>query len=268
MKTLIVIVFALIQTALAAESRFAFSSVKPTGKEAAVLVLAPGQNMDGSFFLDEPKWAAFARKNNLGLMALNYSSDIESLYGEKKNGYFYAEHGSGQALLDEIRRVYGKDLPVIIFGFSGGAQFTASFVNWAPERILAWCAYSFPMTPDYPERGTNARGIVSCGELDSKMWFPSYAFFYKGRIAGKNLIWTNLKNTDHARSEAFEDFVRAFFREELDIFTKAKDAPNDVWVDVYMPEKPAKHTENGESPLLSPFRTERLLEMWKEIHTP
>lgn len=265
MRVFLTILTAMLCASSHAENMFAFSSAKPTGKEAAVLVLAPGQNMDGSFFLDEPKWSAFARKNNLGLMSLNYSSDIESLYGEKKNGYFYAEHGSGQALLDEIRRAYGKDLPVIIFGFSGGAQFTASFVNWAPERILAWCAYSFPMTPEYPESGTNARGIVACGELDSKMWFPSYAFFYKGRSAGKNLIWANLKNTDHARSEAFEDFVRAFFREELDIFAKAKDAPNDAWVDVYIPEKTAEHPEG---PLLSPFRTERLLEMWKEIHTP
>ena len=268
MKVFLAILSALLCPPAHAESRFSFSGADPTGEEAAVLVLAPGQNMDGAFFLSEPKWADFAARNNLGLIALNYTSDIESLYGDEKNGYFFAEHGSGQALLDEIKRVYGKDMPILIFGFSGGAQFTASFINWAPERILAWCAYSFPMTPDFSENGTNARGIVACGELDSKMWFPSFAFFYKGRSAGKNVIWSNLKNTDHARSEMFEDFVRAFFNEELDIFTKKKDPKKDTWVDVYIPEKPMQEDAKEDNPLLSPFRTEQLLEMWKGIHTP
>ena len=116
----------------------------------------------------------FARRNNLGVIALNYSSSAEDLL-ENRKGYFYPEQGSGQALLDEIKRLYGKDLPIIIYGFSGGAQFVSRFVDWCPDRIIAWCAYSAQFW-DYPKSGskvTQARGIVACGDQDGMRWQPS-----------------------------------------------------------------------------------------------
>ena len=122
-----------------AKDSFDFSCSKPNSNEAAVLVLAPGMNMDGEFFLKESPWMDFAKRNNLGVIALNYSSSEEDLYQNRK-GYYCPEQGSGQALLDKIKRVYGKDLPIILYGFSGGAQFVSRFVDWRPDRIVAWCA--------------------------------------------------------------------------------------------------------------------------------
>lgn len=105
-------------------------------------------------------WMDFAKRNNLGVIALNYSSSEEDLYQNRK-GYYWLEQGSRQVLLNEIKRVYGKDLPIVLYGFSGGAQFVSRFVDWRPDRIIAWCAYSAQFW-DYPPKGsklTKARGI-------------------------------------------------------------------------------------------------------------
>lgn len=102
----------------------------------------------------------FAKRNNLGVIALNYSSSEEDLYQNRK-GYYRLEQGSRQVLLNEIKRVYGKDLSIVLYGFSGGAQFVSRFVDWCPDRIIAWCAYSAQFW-DYPPKGsklTKARGI-------------------------------------------------------------------------------------------------------------
>lgn len=68
-------------------------------------MLAPGMNTDGAFFLKETPWMDFAKRNNLGVIALNYSSSEEDLYQNRK-GYYRPEQGSRQALLNEIKRVY------------------------------------------------------------------------------------------------------------------------------------------------------------------
>ena len=145
-------------TAANAKDRFCFAKIQVTNNESAVLMLTPGMNTDGAFFLKEAPWMDFAKRNNLGVIALNYSE--EDLYQNHK-GYYRPGQGSGQALLDEIKRVYGKDLPIVLYGFSGGAQFVSRFVDWRPDRIIAWCAYSAQFW-DYPPKGsklTKARGI-------------------------------------------------------------------------------------------------------------
>ena len=63
---------------------FDFSCSKPNSNEAAILVLAPGMNMNGEFFLKESPWMDFAKRNNLGVIALNYSSTEEDLYQNRK----------------------------------------------------------------------------------------------------------------------------------------------------------------------------------------
>ena len=49
--------------------------------------------------LEGSPWMDFAKRNNLGVIALNYSSSEEDLYQNRK-GYYRPEQGSGQALLD------------------------------------------------------------------------------------------------------------------------------------------------------------------------
>lgn len=253
---------------LHADDKFSFSNSEVTNNEQAVLVLAPGMNMDGAFFLKEAPWVEFAKKNNLGVIALNYYSDEEDLY-ENRRGYYWPEQGSGAALLDEIKRIYGKDLPIVIYGFSGGAQFASRFIDWAPDRVIAWCAYSAQFW-DYPKEGTKttkARGIVACGDQDGMRWQPSFSFYYQGRKNNRPWIWVNISNTGHNRSAKFEKFVRQFFDEELAIWRGDKKAQEDILSDI-------SNSDNellliSEQPELQcPFRTEEILQAWKKIQAP
>lgn len=251
-----------------AENMYKLSNIPPNEKEVAVLVLAPGMNADGSLFLKESAWTEFAEKNNLGIIALNYSSSEVDLYGNKV-GYYYPEQGSGQTLLDGIRSIYKKDLPILLYGFSGGAQFISRFVNWAPKRIIAWCAYSAQFW-DYPHQGseiTDARGIVACGDLDAFRWKPSFDFYYQGRRDRLHWIWVNIADTGHNRYSEFEQFVRDFFDEELKIYSGEKRAGMDVYANIFFTS--GKTLQNCEFPELTcPFRTWKLLNMWKKIQAP
>jgi hypothetical protein len=101
-----------------------------------VLVLCPGQNGSGEGMLKEQAWQQFAQIHHLGLVGLSFAS--EDLSPEHQTGYYYASKGSGQILLDGIRQIYGKNLPMVFFGFSGGALFTSYFLEWKPEMVITW----------------------------------------------------------------------------------------------------------------------------------
>lgn len=267
-KIFIYLVFQLLVAALLAKDSLQFSFSPSNDIVRAVIVLAPGMNTDGAFFLKESPWMDFARRNNLGVIALNYSSSAEDLL-ENRKGYFYPEQGSGQALLDEIKRLYGKDLPIIIYGFSGGAQFVSRFVDWAPDRIIAWCAYSAQFW-DYPPKGsklTKARGIVACGDQDGLRWLPSFGFYYQGRKDKRPWIWVNISNTGHNRSAKFERFVRQFFDEELAIWRGDKKPGEDVYSDISNSDNELLLLSEQQE-LQCPFRSKELLESWKKIQAP
>ena len=78
--------------ALLAKDSLQFSFSPSNDIVRAVIVLAPGMNTDGAFFLKESPWMDFARRNNLGVIALNYSSSEEDLYQNRK-GYYWPEQG-------------------------------------------------------------------------------------------------------------------------------------------------------------------------------
>ena len=255
---------------LFAEDSLRFSSIESSNTIKVVLVLAPGMNTDGAFFLKESPWMDFAKRNNLGVIALNYSSSAEDLL-ENRKGYYWPEQGSGQALLDEIKRVYGKDLPIILYGFSGGAQFVSRFVDWAPDRIIAWCAYSAQFW-DYPKDGsrvTKARGIVACGDQDGLRWQPSFSFYYKGRMKNRPWIWISVPNTGHVRNPKLEEFVRSFFIEELEIWHNRINPQNDILADISTKDIIYDiRARNTNIALKCQFRNFKLLEQWKEIQRP
>lgn len=262
-------IFAILVFACAgfAEDVLKFHSLAPNGSESAVLVLAPGMNTDGRFFLSEAPWVDFAQKNKLGLIALNYHSDIEDLFSNKK-GYFWPDQGSGRALLDEIKRLYGRDLPILIYGFSGGAQFTGRFIDFAPDRIVAWCAYSaqFWDEPKDEKTGTSARGIVACGEFDGMRWQPSFSFFYQGRMKNRPWIWLSVSKAEHNRSARLENFIRDFFSEELAIRLGGKKAGRDIVSDISNTDNPLLKLTDSNG-LKCIFRTRHLADFWGKIHS-
>lgn len=232
------------------------------GDEKAVLVLCPGMNGNGAFFLEESKWMDFAKTHRLGVIALAFRSDPGGMYGEARQGYYWPEQGSGEALLSAIRETYGEDLPIIIYGFSGGAQFAGRFVEWMPERVIGWAAYSAQFWDAPKPHAVTPPGIVACGEHDGSRWHPSFSFFYQGRALGKPWIWVSLRDTGHVRHGAFESFVREFF--EMTLMGESRD----YYVDVGTCDPVADETATLQPELLAVLTSESLFKSWSAIHAP
>jgi pimeloyl-ACP methyl ester carboxylesterase len=156
--------------------------VLPIDHPKAVLVLSPGVNVSGESLIRSPAWQQFAQQNHLGLVGLSFSSPEKMILDG--TGYYYASKGSGEKLLEGIRKIYGKDLPLLLYGFSGGAHFTSRFEEWAPSRVIAWCADSAGWWDEPKLSAITPPGIVACGENDPR-YGASLSYFKQGRAAGK-----------------------------------------------------------------------------------
>jgi pimeloyl-ACP methyl ester carboxylesterase len=237
------------------------TSLPPTN---GVLVLLPGMNGDGRLLMREKAWQVFAQDNGLGLSSVSFISSPSLLYGYPAKGYYYPEHGSGDALLNALRRVYGKHVPILLYGFSGGAQFGSRFVQLYPDNVLGWAAYSasFWPAPVLADQIT-APGIIACGELDADRYGPSFDYFQKGRRKHARWTWVSLYNVGHARNEQFEDFVRTYFDALL-----SRNFDRAEWRDNF-----TKQSVSQDARLLNPalsvwLPTPEVAERWLKIHHP
>jgi pimeloyl-ACP methyl ester carboxylesterase len=168
-------------------TRSDFYSVHTIDSPRAVLVLCPGMNGNGGDWIRQPDWQSFARLHQLGLVGLSFASNP----ADRDHGYHYVRQGSGQALLNGIRKIYGRDLPLLLFGFSRGAVFACRFADWQPQRLLAWCAYSPGEGDEQSSHRSAPPGLIACGEDDSNYgWALSY--FKRGRAQGKPWLWLSL----------------------------------------------------------------------------
>ena len=247
-----------------AEDVYAWHAAPVQGDEVAVLVLCPGMNSDGAHFLEEEPWMDFADTYNLGVIAINFSSDPEKMYSAEHAGYYWPEQGSGDALLQAVNQTYGKELPLLIYGFSGGAQFTSRFAEWIPSRITVWAAYSaqFWDAPVADSSKACPPGIVACGEYDNSRWFPSFSYFYKGRELGKPWTWVSISETGHHRKGSFEQFVRNYFAA---ILSTARSAGAYVDIDTEQ-SSGAELTADEQAELYTWLPGEHLLEEWQALH--
>ena len=257
--TIIYLALALSVTMLSADS-YAWHAAEVKGDEKAVLVLCPGMNQDGAFFLNESPWMDFAKAHKLGVIALAYKSAPDQMYGKARKGYYWPDQGSGDALLQAIEDTFGDELPILIYGFSGGAHFTSRFVEWEPERVVAWSAYSAQFWDSPQASETNPPGIVACGEYDGVRWHPSFSYFYEGRQQGKPWIWVSLPETGHYRHGAFEQFVRNFF---VGVYA---DDRTTTFADVESGELYKTADETIQKELLAIFPNENLRDAWRNMH--
>jgi len=237
MKWCWVILFLVAALPLSAQEICKISELLPDGMERGdlyylasegdlrgVLVLCPGCNGNGAGFLQQKAWRKFARENGLGLAALSFASDVALL--EAGCGYYYASQGSGNLLLGTLRRAYGRDLPIFLFGFSGGAHFTSRFVEANPERVVAWCADSAGWWDTPRKAAITPPGIVACGE-DDPCYGASMIYFRQGRAVGKPWLWISIPHLSHMESASLEEFVRNYFSA-----CARKDPDVGRWVDV------------------------------------
>lgn len=196
---------------------------------AAVLVLCPGCNGNGEELISDPQWQMFAKKQNLGLAGISFASRMEDLHNGK--GYYYAHNGSGKLLLEGISKLFGRDLPVLIYGFSGGAHFTSRFVEWKPERVTTWCAYSAGWWDEPKPSHIMPPGIVACGENDERLG-ASLVYFKQGRAAGKPWLWIGIPNNGHSPDKRTESFVRDYFVAILANSGNDDPTKSGLWIDV------------------------------------
>ena len=158
------------------------SAYEPKG----ILILVPGRNGNGRDLIIRDEWTHFADTHHLALCGLSFSSPKDRI----EDSYSNAHSGSGDLLLAGLTQFLGQEkaqtLPLLIYGFSAGARFTASFVDAHPDRVLSWCGYAVGRWEDLRSTGRPfPPGLVACGEWDAGCYHASLIHFQKGRKLGQ-----------------------------------------------------------------------------------
>ncbi len=236
--------------------------LKITEDPIGVLVLCPGCNGNGKEWIQDPLWQQFARDHNLDLIGISFASPVSLLTSGR--GYYYPEQGSGRLLLDGVAQAFHQELPLILYGFSGGAHFTAGFTDWKPERVTAWCAYSAewwdkPVTSD-----SNPPGLVICGENDERLG-ASLMFFKEGRVLGKPWLWITAPRTGHSIFAPAEGFVRDYFAAILNDNGTNRSG---MWIDVDLKVAAQQVTIANQPTATGWLPDSKLLSEWQSIHHP
>jgi len=233
------------------------SYLKPLGIPKAVLILCPGCNGDGKGMVQQREWQDFANREHLGLMGIHFESPGDLL--DMCQGYYQASKGSGKVLLKSIRSIYGRELPILIYGFSGGAHFTTRFIAWSPDRILGWCALGAGVLDQPVPARSNPPGIMACGENDSRLG-GALVFFKQGRAAQKPWLWIEVPKTGHATSTNLDNFIRSYFKSLLH-----HASGTGAWVDIDL-MKEISREEAQRTPSLSGWLPDRdLFKSWEQF---
>ncbi len=227
-----------------------------------VLVLTPGTNGNGEGLIRSPAWQQFAKDHRLALMGVSFASELPALHDNR--GYYSAKQGSGDVLIHGIRKAFGKDLPIALFGFSAGAHFSSRFVEWKPERVITWCAYSACWWDDPQPSAITPPGIVACGEEDWRFG-ASLIYFKQGRAIGRPWLWIGMPKTGHSYPRSVEDFAREYFTVILK--NRHLDSQKDgLWVDI---DRLNQVQPGSEHPSVTGWLPDRkLYEAWKGLHLP
>lgn len=235
----------------------------PVAQPAGVLVLIPGTNGNGERMVRDLSWQEFARRHNLALMGVSFASDLARL--EQGKGYYFASQGSGGLLLEGIQKAFSRDLPILLFGFSAGAHFTSRFVEWKPERVVTWCAYSAGSWDEPKAARITPPGIVGCGEEDVRLG-ASLVYFKEGRVLGRPWLWIAVPKTGHSCPPSVVNFVRDYFTCILKGGPKLNPKEHGLWVDI---DRLEQIPEGSVHPAVTAWLPDRgLYERWKGIQTP
>ena len=138
-----------------------------------VIVLVPGSNGNGRGLVSELFWQELAAKHSFALLGCYFTDrPHEDLEVE---AYANVKEGSGQALLTVLTEFAKKagfpelaDAPLVLWGHSAGGEFNYEFVNWKPERVIAFVVNKggFYFTALGSKQARNVPGIIFTGEKD------------------------------------------------------------------------------------------------------
>ncbi len=181
---------------------------------AGILVLCNGINQHQGGLIEQWPWRSFARKNRLVLAEIAFMSDVIDY--ETRTGYYFADKGSGEALLAMLDALYPQKPPLLMFGFSAGGHFVSRFQEWRPERVAGW-AVTGVNTWDEPT--VDAReyppGIIMIGDLEIKV-AESAAAFRKRLEQGRTVLWCGLDDMEHVIPYFALPMVREFLKAVLE----------------------------------------------------
>ena len=235
--------------------------VNSLSKLRAVLVICPGTNESGEEMIEEGEWRKFAADHKIGLLSISFASDIGVL--AQGGGYPMAARGSGAVLLEAVQRVFGRDLPLAIYGFSAGALFASEFADWAPQCVIAWSGYAAGEGGLPKSRIKGPPGLLVCGEYDAARYSSMLAYFKRGRAMGKPWLWVSLPKTDHVYSPESEVFIRSFLSAVL-----KQDGGKPQWVDIDQ-ENAILEEDAGKQPFQTGYLPDvKLLSEWQKLHEP
>ncbi len=172
-----------------------------SGRPQALLALFPGCNEDAvaAYLGNNSAWLEFAQRSHVALMAVTLrSASSPRLPGQS---YYYPELGSGEAflhLLDDGERSYSRlrELPLYLFGFSGGAHFVHRFAQWRPERVAGFCAYSAGWWTEPTGGVLHLPAFMLCGYQDER-FPPTLTYFQQGRARGAPWTFARVRHTGH-----------------------------------------------------------------------
>lgn len=235
----------------------------PVRRPEAVLVLTPGTNGNGEGMIRQREWQDFAREHKLALIGVSFASPDAILH--ENRGYYYAALGSGELLLKGVRKAFGRELPIILFGFSAGAHFSSRFVEWKPERVITWCAYSAGWWDEPAEAKLTPPGIVACGEEDGRLG-ASLVYFKQGRALGRPWLWVELPKTGHSCPPAMTSFARDYFAAILKGRGRLDPKKDGQWVDV---DRRERISDGSEHPTVMAWLPDtKLYDEWRNLNTP
>lgn len=142
--------------------------VRPARKPVRAVLLAPGCNGDAKNWIQESAWLQFAERNGVLLAGLSFASSEADILAGK--GYYETELGSGEILFRLLKKSGGGNLPLHVYGFSGGAHFTASLAERFPARVRSFCAFSAAWWSEITRREGVAHAVIACGDEDTR-WY-------------------------------------------------------------------------------------------------
>lgn len=241
------------------------SAYEPKG----ILILVPGRNGNGRDLIIRDEWTHFADTHHLALCGLSFSSPKDRI----EDSYSNAHSGSGDLLLAGLTQFLGQEkaqtLPLLIYGFSAGARFTASFVDAHPDRVRSWCGYAVGRWEEIKSTAASfPPGIVACGEWDAGCYHASLLHFQRGRKLGQPWMWLSLAETGHQWSPVLDDYVCRFFTGMLDDITRNQWVKEGGYFDIDT-RKAVSENELKEWPIFATWLPGgELHDLWMEVHHP
>src|SRR6201986_39793 len=170
---------------------------KPAGEIKAVLVLCPGKNGNGESWINEVKWRDFGADEHLLLCGLWFVSS-KDIYSQPD--YTDARTASGEMVITALKEMGVEKKPLLLYGFSAGARFTASFVEKYPNRILTFAACAVGEWIPPVKTFHTPPGLIASGEYDGGSYWPSMQYFQEGRALGRQWAWVGIPKVGHQRN--------------------------------------------------------------------